>query len=420
MSIDNIFIYTFPQGGNESMKKVVIACLLAILMLMIPVTANAVTIDLDKKDKMMLFNEEEPKIFITKEQKNTLVNYVEDNFEGEEITQANEIIDSIFTYDPEYEIFNVNVDTLVQAVDDYAYYHIIPQDTIDNVQSKAELNQLIATTWDFSNYPFADLMNKIIELIKGRLGWLYELFSLSSGLFVDGVDLAKDFIYVLQNLNVAILVATVVNLLVTIPVYYFAQSLKKLFNLDLEGFVDIISEFVETFTGDLSNLIDIVEDILILLGEFFEPLLEYIRQVGDFIDWITAPVRPWEKEIELSGTATNLFGNPIVGAEVSCNGETVVTDSNGKYEFSVQPTGASADSIPPNNYYGLHTCIITISRNGKEIKNTPKLLSYVCSGGSISWSFFIIKGKSLDTNTLFQQRIEVFMDKIRSIFPNFF
>ena len=400
-------------------KKIIIAYFFALLMLLVPVTANAVTVDFENKNNLKALYEDTPQLFLTKEERVGLLAYVNNNFEGEELQEANQIVNDMLIFDEEYKIYNVDVEILTDAAEEYSYYHIIPQETLDAIQSKPELNQLIAQYWEFSNYPFAGLIDKIIEIVKGRLGWLYELFESGSTLFIDGVNLAKDFIYSIQNLNIAIIFATLVNLIVTIPVFYFSEALSRLFNLNLDGFVAIVEQFIDTFTVELNDLIDIVTALLENLGQIFEPLLNYAYDVGDFVDWVMAPTPPWEQDITITGTATTLLGVPLQGAEISCKGVTTTTDSNGRYELSVSPSASDADSLPANNWYGLHKCVITIkNQNGKVLKQTPAVLSYSFSGGSISWPFIIIRVKAYNSerNGFLHELMTNFMLKFQNFF----
>ena len=405
------------------MKKIIVAFFVAFIMLMIPVTVNSVTIEM--KNKSGIDNEEnevEPQMYITTSQRGELILFIDINFEGEDKVEANAILDDILTYDSEYEVYDVEVDPLVDAVEEYSYYHIIPQEDIDNAGSITELRQLIIDFWTFVQYPFAELIEKIIDIIKDRVGWLYELFSEGGALFIQGVDLAKNFILNIQNLNIAKLFASAINLLVSIPILYFSESIKTLFNLDVDGFIDTIEEFTGAFTTNLSTLITDVEEFLILFGETFQPLINYLSDIGDFVDWLTIEPYPWQQEIQVSGSVNYLLGgDPLSGVQVSCRGETVTTGSNGGFSFNVAPSDTSQDSIPKENWYGLHSCIISVSRNGEQIKQTPKILSYVCSGGKIEWPFLVVKSRSVEKNyfSLLQERINNFLLKIQSFFPLF-
>jgi hypothetical protein len=402
------------------MRKIILAFFVAILMLLIPVATNAVTVDIENKN-YTISDEEEPKIFITPEERDTLELFIEDNFDEEEKTEAYGILNDVLSYDSEYELYLVDVDPLVQVIEQYSYFKIIDEEDIQNVQNHDELYNLIDTYWSYSDYPFANLINAIVDVIKDRLGWIYDIFNEGKNLFLEGVDLAKQFIKNIQNLNLAIGFTLVINLLVSIPILYFSNLLQTLFNLDFQGFIDTITQFTEAFTTELGNLIDWAEALIELLGETFEPLLTFVQDVGDFVDELTSSNPPWERDIIIKGKATTLLGEPIIGAEISCRGETTTTGSDGSYEFTVSPDDTSEDSIPPNNWYGLHNCSITIT-DGEKVKQTPKFLSYVASDGTMEWPFIIIRGRSVVRNllTMIQEIFEIFAQRLQILFPFLF
>ena len=307
-------------------------------------------------------------------------------------------------------------------MDVYGFKQPIPDHLLNsqNIQSKAELLDLIDEYWGASDSPFKGLIEKIIDIIKPRLGWMFDLVSYGGTLFVNGINLVIDFIGLIQNLERAIIFTAMFNLIVTIPLYFFAETIRTLFNLDIEGFFEIIEDFTGVFTTQLSDLVDFIEDVLEPLGPLFDDIKDYVAQISDFVDWLTDPIKPWQGEITVSGVAKTFLGVPYTGAEVTCRGETVVTDSQGRFEFTVQPSDDANDSKPENSWYGVHNCVITISKDGVVKKQTPIILSYVFSGGEITWPFFIIKVRSRDTNlrTIFAERLNLFLQRFQFLFPN--
>jgi hypothetical protein len=69
----------------------------------------------------------------------------------------------------------------------------------------------------------------------------------------------------------------------------------------------------------------------------------------------------------------------------------------------------------------MHKCVITVSKDGKVLKETPGILSYCFSGGKISWPFVIIKGKSKDTSlrTILLEKLNNILERIHMLLPNF-
>ena len=395
------------------MKKVFITFFLVALMLLLPIntaikTDYASNVKIDSET-----DEESPQLFITKSQYATLDSFIENNFEGEVKQEAISIVDNVTSYDPEERHYKINMSFLIDAVDEHGYYKVISESELADVGSKSELNQLINERWNFSARPLGILINEIINLIKNRLGWLYELFYQGGSLFVEGVGLAKDFIDRIQDVNIAILFTAAVNLVVYVPIYYFSESVKDLFNLDLEGFLFKIQEFTGTFTSDLYSIAQTLEDMLSLLGNLFKPFQNYVSDISDFLGWIDTE-DPWNNQITVKGTATNLIGQPIVGANVTCRGVETTTDNNGYYEFKVNASNNSNDSFPPNSIYGLHNCTITISKDGEVLKQTPTKLSYAVSGGQIYWPFLIT-----NINEALLELIEFIIEKINILLELF-
>jgi len=393
------------------MKKIIIAIFLAVMLLMVPVSTVGKTVNNPVGKNILNNGGESPQIFITPEELFVLNQFIDQNFDGELKTQAEEILDSMLSYNPEHRLYIVDVDELADALDIYGFKQPIPDHLLNsqNIQSKAELLDLIDEYWGTSDSPFKGLMEKIIDIIKPRLGWMFDLVFYGGTLFTNGINLAIDFIELIQNLEIAIIFAVMFNLIVSIPLYYFSQTIRTLFNLDIEGFFDIIEEFTGAFTTELSELVDLIEAVLEPLGPAFDDIKDYFAQISDFVDWLTDPIKPWEGEITVSGVAKTLLGAPYTGAEVTCRGETVMTDSQGRFEFTVQPSDDAADSKPENSWYGVHNCVITVTKNGEVKKQTPVLFSYVFSGGEITWPFYIIKVRSRNTNlrTIFAERLNL-------------
>jgi len=403
------------------MKKIIIAIFLAVMLLMVPVSTVCKTAN-NPVDKNILNNDDPPVIYINEQELLVLNQFIDQNFDGELKTQAEEILDSMLSFNQEHRLYIVDVDELADALDIYGFKQPIPDHLLNsqNIQSKAELLDLIDEYWGTSDSPFKGLIEKIIDIIKPRLGWMFDLVFYGGTLFINGINLAIDFIELIQNLEIAIIFAIMFNLIVSIPLYYFSQTIRTLFNLDIEGFFEIIEEFTGVFTTEFSELVDFIEAVLEPLGSAFDDIKDYVAQIGDFVDWLTAPIKPWQNEITVSGVAKTVLGAPYADVEVTCRGVTVVTDSQGRFEFTVQPSDDANDSKPENSWYGVHNCVITVSKNGEVKKQTPVIFSYVFSGGEITWPFFILKVRSRDTNlrTIFAERLNLFLQRFQFLFPN--
>jgi len=412
------------------MKKIIIAIFFATIMLMLPLASVSKEVNTDTIKNFTSVDQDTPEVYITVSERNELKDFINDSFEEEDKPEANDIIDNILSLNTEFIVkYNVDMVELSNVLNSSYYYQPIPDEELNNVEYPYELNQLIDKYWNFEENPFGDLLNKLVEYIKNRLGWIYDLFENGYVLFIDGVTLAKDVVSVIQALpflNLTIAVVAFINVIIRIPVQFFTEAVGYLFGRDFDGFTNLISNFTQVFTEELQTSIDNIEEYIEPFTEIF-PIIsqayDYIygeNGVADFIDWILND-QPWKDEIIVSGTAT-LNGATLVGATVSCMGESTTTDSNGNFYLVVSPTNTSDESVPPRNWYGMHNCQITVSREGQTLKQTPKILSYVFSGGLISWTFFIIKSKTknLIYNNPFIEILREIFERIPILFPNLF
>jgi len=410
------------------MKKVIIAFFLVIIMLMVPISSVGKTVNFN-----VINLDEDRELYMTEEEYVLLDKYMDNNLNEDEKNQADAILDDILiSHDLENKVYIVNATELHEALEEFSYSRPIPFHllTKENTSNMNELRDRINEYWVVKDSVFSDFIKKIIELIKPRLGWMYDLFYKGGVLLVDGINLAIDFINQIQLIDFARPFALIFNLIFSIPILYFSEALKLLFppDPDINGFIRKISDFTDAFTTNLSILLDQAEFVLQeleKLGFVLNEIIDYVSSIGDFVDWILGEPpyteSPWEKEIIVAGSVkTWLTDEPHIGLDVTCRGITTTTDSTGKFEFSVEPSGSSSDSIPQNSYYGLHSCVITVSKNDKVLKQTPKFLSYVFSDGEISWPFKIPKSKDMSLSSVFAGRFNNIFLQIRSLFPFFF
>ncbi len=399
------------------MKKVFIACFLALIMLMVPVTTATKTANMPKMKNISSANVDPPQFFITLEGLNGLYNYIDTNFEDDEDKDdAYELVDGIIS-----SYLEVDIVQLADASEKYGYQPI-PEIELDEVTTKGELNDLLDRYWvkngGLIENLFGDLVNKIIELIKARLGWVYQFFTDGGSLFVEGVNLIVGFIQGLKNLEIAKGFVSIVNIIISVSMYYFSQSIEDLFNLNIKAFLDTMANLTQAFTDETLLLIEWVKITLEAIGAEFRPIVDYLSRIGDFIDWLVND-EPWKDQIKVSGVVI-LNAARLAGATVTCRGQSITTNSDGEFSFYADPN-PDADSFPPNEWYGMHRCVITVSKDGRVLKETSSKLSYVFSGGEINWLFFIIKGKSKNTNlrTILIEKLNNILEKIHMLLPNF-
>lgn len=388
------------------MRKIVIVCFLALLMLLAPLSSVAHNIETLEEE-----NESEsielPEFYLSDEDQLKIKNYVNSNFFGEERIQANEIVDKIISSDG-----RINVIELFESLAIYGY-PIIDESKLEAISNKEELNQLLDQYWGVKDGVlidniFGNLINKIIELIQNRLGWLHYFLDEGGNVFIQGVRLIVN----LSHLPLAILKAFVgvVNLILLIP-QYIVELVTSIFKLDFNEFVDTFVEIIEGFAGSIVNLIN--ETLKLIQNEIIR---NYLFRVKDFFGWLDT--KPWQAPILIKGVV-RVNGLLCKNADVEVKGVTSRTDNNGRYSFYVNPVPLD-DSIPSGKYYGLHNCSITVSRNGEVLRVTPTVLSFVFSGGILTWPFLIIKNRSNANDKEYSisifERINSLMERIYTFF----
>ncbi|MCK5636622.1 MAG: hypothetical protein KAH91_04295, partial [Thermoplasmatales archaeon] len=290
------------------MKKAIVACFFAIIMMLVPVTAVSQTTDIKNIPPVNL--EDAPEIYIPLEELDELNNFINANYEeGEDKDTAEEIRDSIFTtlVDDHIKVDMIELETKVR---EYGFQPI-PVNLLNNVQNKEELNQLIRDYWLLEDL-FGILVDKIIQLIKDRLGWVYELFDRSITLFIDGLDLVLVFIEDVGFL-LAFSAATIFNyILLTSKQGVFSDLLANLFQGNGAEFIDQFLALTGYLAGEFKALVQSVKN------QVTGPLKTYLQQIIDFLNWLSGNPKPWAAPVYIYGSLVNLFPIIIPSGTISC------------------------------------------------------------------------------------------------------
>lgn len=398
------------------MKKIFVAYFLVGIMLMVPI-ASAVQTSNISKNKTSTLNNEMPEFFITKKDRDAIDLFIETNFEEDDKSEAINVVNTIILPN-----FQVDILALADAFQEYTFEYI-PENELDAIlqiedpdEALAQLKLLIEDYWGFKDGSFLknlfqELIDLLIELIKDRLGWVFQFVDDGLNLFRNGVALVYDFIQP-AIIAISVLVVKIVNDIISIP-QLFSELLTNLFESEYDEFINTLVSFTEEFAGSFVLLIQSVIDLV-----NNQQIKNYLTEVQDFFAWLDN--KPWEDEIHITGTVRKNL-NLLSGATITVMGQTTTTDSNGNFDFYVNPI-PSADSFPPNQFYGLHNCAITVSENGKDLKTSARLLSYCFSGGKVIWHFIIIKSRSTISNfrTILSERFNNILLWIYNLFPNLF
>lgn len=362
------------------MKKILIACFFAILMLLVPFTAVGQTSNISTVKNVSNLGVEIPEFYLTKEQLKEIDEFINDNFEGEDKVLAESIRDYIITPDGK-----VDISKLADALVEYTYQPI-PQEELDLVQTKEQLEKLIELFWVLD--AFGSLVFLITSFVANRLGWLYTLINNGYDLFNKGIQLTIRILD--ESIDLVLSFVEAVNLMLTMP-QVFSDMMEKLFNQQFNEFLNIVGNFINNFVNDF---IVLVADLIVVFA-FIPEVFNYLKdQLAPFFEWILGA--HWKDKIRVQGIVLKNF-IPVSGATITCRGTTDTTDSRGVFDFDVV-VDPSEDSFPPNEYYGVHNCQITVEKDGKILRQSKDILSYVFSGGTIYWWFIIIKERSKVAN----------------------
>jgi len=385
------------------MRKVFLASLLAVIMLMVPVTSASQTTNISYVKNITTAGLDTPQIFITEAERFQIDLFIEENFEGEDKQKAYDIVNEIISYD-----LQVDVVELAEAWVLYGYEKI-PQEEIDNAPTTEALEALIMAYWLLNI--FADLLMFVTTIIAGRLGWMYYFINEGMNLFVQGVGIVIDFLYITLN-SLKALISTL-NQVLTIP-QVFAEALDELFNHEYAAFLNTIGSFLSGFA---LNFVDLVLGLIALLANFAEIVNYLAYGILPFFGWLDTD--PWTGQIRILGIVRENIFFPVVGATVTCKGETAVTDENGEFDFLVDPQ-PDGNSFPPDEFFGMHRCTITVEKDGQILKESTGILSYVFSSGYIYCPVFTFKSRSASLSLRLMDKINNFFARLQVLAPNLY
>jgi len=395
------------------MKKILVAIFLVGIMLLVPIsnayrTSNNESIQITEDDSEL------PRFVITDDEYSESIDFIEENFDEDEKPQAYNLLSRVVNTDENESELEIDLINLTYEL--LSIYIPIPEEELNNINSEQDLDDLLNIYWGvtpsgFIENLFGELLIKIVEFIKDRLGWIYRLFNDGLSLFYNGTTLVVDVIKPI-SFQIAVLFVFVVNKLLSAPMV-IAEAINELFQQHYTEFDEILNTFANEFASDISALIDEI------IGFVTHPqIVAYLNELQKFVNWLGE--EPWTDKIHVIGSVkTLLLGQPWPGLIINCKGEDLITDSNGEFDFYVDPS-PDGGSFPKNQYYGMHNCQISVSNENKLKKQSIELLSYCFSGGEISWSFRIIQKKTKDERLTLFELFENFLKNIQSLFPNFF
>lgn len=328
------------------MRKIIIAGFLALLLLLVPISTSVNANNLRTCDGGL--GKERALLLISKEDISELKSYVDSIEDNENKNNAENVLNYVISKDGE-----VNLEALGDVMDTYDYDGIL----------------------DVSGFtPVQQLIDNIIGIIQGHLGWVYECFIYARTIVQNGVRLLNDAKIPSQIINDIKLIIEDLSFIVDLTIMLIGTE-----------WWDFLSKW-ELRIGIIQNIIKVVEQIQSVvadIGIIIQDLISFVNSVTNFVKWIGN--EPWTGAIHVYGQVLEGL-NGCANVKVTCRNTTFQTDAEGNFDFYVSPTNTDDDSIPPNSWYGMHNCIIVAEKDNKT-KQSPDLASYVFSGGEMYWLF---------------------------------
>jgi hypothetical protein len=328
------------------MKKIIIAGFLTLLLLLVPISTQVNANNLKACDGEL--GEQRALLLISKEDISELESYVNSIEDNKMKINAEKVLNYVISKDGE-----VNLEALGEVIDTYDY------DGVSGLPGFSPVQQLI---------------DNIIGIIQGHLGWVYECFIYARTIVQNGIRLLNDAKIPAQIID---------DIKLIIEDLSFIVDLTKM--LISTEWWDFLSKW-ELRIGIIQNIIKVVEQIQSVVadvGIIIQDLISFVNSVTNFVNWVGS--EPWTGAIHVYGQVLEGVTG-CSNAKVTCRGTTFETDDEGNFDFYVNPSNTDDDSIPPNSWYGMHNCII-VAEKDNETKQSPDFASYVFSGGEMYWLF---------------------------------
>lgn len=353
------------------MKKMMIASFFTALVLILPLTSISGAENIVKSDGEDI---SELKILVESVQINTLKDFI-NSIEDDDVRQeARDVLNYIITKGGE-----VSLQALSEMLEEYNY------------------EGFVGNSEDIT--PVQQLLDMIIQMIQERLGWVMDFVNQVSTLVNDVTMLINDasipgeIIAKLQSLKDKL--TWLKDLAVLLMECQFWEIIAKwvLRIQIIQGIMDVVKE---------------IQGLIAIIGGVVSDVTKFIGDIEDFTQWFNS--EPWKADVRVYGQVLQDSAG-VSDVDITCRGVTCQTDSEGNFDFLVPVNNQSNISIPPNQWYGLHSCIITVEKDGEVLFATNELLSYCFSDGQISWTFTIEDEKSKEycfenSNRLFDRILD--------------
>ena len=347
-------------------KKLLFSMCAVVLMLLVPFSSLALQSDPD-----VVVNHVRSFSSVEEEVKSSEKIYVDDSLEemlsefraaasGDEKVEVDRIIDAVVLEDG-----SIDIDAFVEVLDDYDMGSCAVPTRVGQEALFGIPNELLA---NFSAW------------MLGKLGWTYGGYLMLMNIYgnVLGVfNIVNLYDQYFETLQLAF--EEVKNVLdVLFPFHLW----------DIEMWTALFETNWQLIVSAVTILIDVsMQWINFLMGtgqypDVVQALVDAYASATDFMTWFDE--KHWQYPILIEGNVLDDSENPIVGALVSCRGETALTNETGEFSFMVSSEPTEDDALQSQAW--MHNCMITITYEESSIE-MPRWASSAFSDGVLSWWF---------------------------------
>lgn len=347
-------------------KRLLFSLCAVVLMLLVPFSSLAL-----QNDPEVVVNHVKSFSSVDEELSSSEKIYVDDSLEeifaefeaaasADEKIEVDRIIDSVVLEDG-----SIDVEAFVEILDEYEMSDCA-------VPSRMGKDALFGIP--------SELLANFSAWMIGKLGWTYGGYLMLMNIYGNVLD-----------------VFNIVNLYDQ----YF-ETLQLAFE-EVKSVLDVLFPFhlwdIEMWTALFeTNWQLIVSAVIILINvsmqwitfltgsgqypDVIQALVDVYTSATDFMTWFNES--HWQYPILIQGSVLDDSGDPIVGAEVACRGETALTNETGEFSFMVSSEPTEDDALQSQAW--MHNCQITVIYEESSIE-MPGWASSAFSDGVLSWWF---------------------------------
>ena len=347
-------------------KRLLFSLCAVVLMLLVPFSSLAL-----QSDPEVVVNHVKSFSSVNEEVESSEKIYVDDSLEeiiiefesaasGEEKVEVDRIIGSVVLEDG-----SIDVDAFVEILDEYEMGDC-------TVPSRVGKEALFGIP--------SELLANFSAWMLGKLGWTYGGYVMLMNIYgnVLGVfNIVNLYDQYFETLKLAFEeVKSVLDVLFPFHLW------------DVEMWTALFETNWQLIVSAVTILIDVsMQWITFLTGsgqypDVIQALVDAYTSATDFMTWFDE--KHWLYPILIQGSVLDDSGDPIVGAEVACRGESALTNETGQFSFMVSSEPTEDDALQSQAWW--HNCQMTVTYEESSIE-MPRWASSAFSDGVLSWWF---------------------------------